>query len=417
MKINTQKINTKYFLFILTIYILTFQDIIQTYIPVFRYFDEVLSLLVFPTAILRSFKSTKIQKDNLLLIVLLIVIIIIGLYSNMKFKYQPLKIALSDMLLILKFFMAYFLSNMLLSEEFVNSNKSKICKHIKLIIYFLFICTILNYIFKIWPGADVRYGILTNKLFYGHPTALAAASIFLLALLELTTENKKEKILPILCIYIVLMSTLRLKAIGAASLIIIMLIYVHKTKKRVTLSKLAILGIIAIVVAYDQIYYYFFEIEQSARNQLLLKSIEIMKDFFPIGTGFATFGSYFSTISYSPVYYEYNLSNIYGLQPDSPDFASDSFWPMIFGQFGVLGTVCYIYCVITIFKDIQKNFSKSNINIYLGKLICLVYLMISSTAESAFVHPMAIPLALIIGIRASNKKYSVNQPMKKIEKE
>lgn len=406
METDTQKKNKKYLLFMLVVYMFAFQNVIQKYIPIFQYFDEVLSLLVFPALVikLKETKNFNIKKNHLILIILLLIIIAIGIYSNIKFKYQQIKFVLSDLLIFLKFFMAYFLSNILLDEDFINDNKSKIYKHIKLIVYFLFTCTVLNYIFNIWPGTDIRFGITSNRLFYEHPTYLSAVSIFLLALLELTRENKKEDVWPIICICIVLATTLRLKAIGAACLAVIMIVYLHKTQKKLTFIKLIILGIIGILLAHDQIIYYFIKIDQSARNQLLLKSFEIMKDFFPIGTGFATYGSYFSAISYSPVYYEYGLSKIQGLQPNAPTFVSDTFWPAIFGQFGVIGTVCYILCIIIIFKNIQGIFKKENVNIYISKLICLIYLIISSTSESAFMHPVAIPLAIIIGIKASTTK-------------
>lgn len=405
MENETQKISTKCLLFIVIVYILVFQDFIQNYISVFQYADELLALFVFPIVIIRIKKTRdfKIKKNHLILIVLLAIITAIGIYSNITFKYQEIKFVLSDLLVFLKFFMAYFLSNMLFDEEFIKSNIRLIRKNIKFIIYFLFVCTMLNYAFKIWPGADIRYGIPSNKLFYGHPTTLAGACIFLLALLELTGKNKKIEFIPLICVSMVLVSTFRLKALAAVLLDIIIIIYLHKTGKKITTAKVIALGIIAIILTFDQIVFYFVEVDSSARKQLLVKSFQIMKDFFPIGTGFATFGSYFSAVSYSPVYYNYGLNNSYGLTPASPVFVSDCFWPMIFGQFGVIGAICYAYCVILIFKNIQAGFSKDNIETYSSKLICLIYLLISSTSESAFVHPISIPLALILGIKVCLK--------------
>ena len=414
MESNIQKKNSKYIIFILLIYMLVFQDFIQRHVPIFQYFDEFLAVLIIPVLILKlkNTESWKIKKNDLIIIVLLSLIVIIGIYANIRFKYQSFRFVLADMLVFLKFFMAYFLSELLLDKEFIDDIKTKLSNHIKFLIYFLFVCTILNYIFKIWPFTGERFGISSNKLFYGQPTALAAVGIFLLALLELVRKNEKKHILPTICISIVISSTLRIKALAAVCLAIALTIYIHKKQKKITLLSIVILAGIAILLAHDQIYYYFFEIDRSARQQLLLKSIEIMKRFFPIGAGFATFGSHFSAVSYSPLYYEYNLYSVYGLSPDSPEFASDSFWPMIFGQFGVLGTICYVYCIILLFKNIQGIFSEENINIYTAKLICLVYLLISSTSESAFVNPMSIPLALIIGIKVSTPKHEEEENKK-----
>ena len=50
-------------------------------------------------------------------------------------------------------------------------------------------------------------------------------------------------------------------------------------------------------------------IPDSARYQLLTKAFEIARDMFPLGAGFATFGSYYSGVYYSSVYAAYGLSN------------------------------------------------------------------------------------------------------------
>lgn len=61
------------------------------------------------------------------------------------------------------------------------------------------------------------------------------------------------------------------------------------------------------------------------------------------------------------------------------------------------GFVCFGAAVIFLFLRVQKLYEIRK-GLYLSGLIVLAYLLIASVAESAFVHPMAIPLAVWLGI-------------------
>ena len=93
----------------------------------------------------------------------------------------------------------------------------------------------------------------------------------------------------------------------------------------------------------------------------------------------------------------YGISNLHELQKGRI-LASDVFWPMIIAQFGLFGTICYVGMLILLFRKIQEGYSKDNKKIYIAKIVSFTYLLISSISESAFVHPIAIPFALIIGV-------------------
>lgn len=403
-----KKIKNDYIFFITCLYLLVFQNILQDYIKVFKYFDEILALLVIPFVLIEAIKNRTqktIKKNNLIIIVSLIALCITGLYSNLEYNIQPFNIYISDLIVVLKFFLVYYLSYIMWPKSFYLKQKEKIFFHIKIITIMLLILSIGNYIFDLFPG-EFRLGIKTNQLYYSHPTYLAAVCIFLLAL----CIRCSEKIISIYSVIniIILISTLRFKAIGSAIAAIIMAIYIDKSNKNLSISKLGLIGLVLLIVAYDQISFYFLENNGYARQELTEKSLEIAKDYFPVGTGFGTYGSYYSTVEYSPVYYTYKLSNIYGLQKKYSIFASDSFWPMIIGQFGYLGTIIYIYILCIVFKMIQTEFNKKNKYNYISKIICIAYLLISSTAESAFVNPLAIPLAILIGTKKDKDEINEN---------
>ena len=383
-------------LYIIIFYILIFQDFLQRYITPLQYFDELLGVIGIIASIYILIKNKfKLKKSNLIFTVSIIIISIIGFYSVLKYKYQTLLNASIDWMLVIKFFAVYSLSQIAFKRILKDKDNRVIRINIQIIIIILFVLTILNYMFNIYDG-QIRLGMKSNKLFFGHQSRLAAVCVALLA--NNIMFSKKINNVYNYMILLVLFSTLRLKAIADAVVSLILIIYITKTNKKLSLLKIGIVGIICVIIAYGQIYSYFVKLDGSARRVLSETSIKIANDYFPIGTGFGTYGSYISGENYSAVYSLYGINNVYGLSQNEAGFVSDTFWPMIVGQFGYLGTLCYLICIILIYRDIQKEYSVTEKKKYLAKILCLLYLIISSTSESAFVHPMAIPLALVLGL-------------------
>lgn len=394
-----KKINLRFVFFILCFYILIFQNLLQSYIEIFKYADEIFALLAVPIFFISSY-STKNRKKNIYenkkIIILLLILLIDGLVSSIMSNLQPANIVLSDMLIVYKFFLVCFLAKFMWNDEFIEKYSRKISIHIKIVILIFVGLTILNYVFNLYP-CEYRFGILANRLFYTHPTYLAGVCVFIYAMYICT--NKKIFDLYCLSIIVILFSTLRFKSLCAVGAILFLIYIINRQNKKLSFSKLIVIGLLIYIIGYNQISVYFFSSNtDTARYQLTSKSVEIAKDYFPIGTGFATFGSYYSGVNYSPVYYMYNISKVYGIQPNFYSYVADTFWPMVLGQFGIIGTVVYIWIIYEIFRKIQSIYTIENKYIYMAKIVCLFYLIISSFAESAFASSIAIPLALIIGI-------------------
>lgn len=384
---------------IIFLYILIFQSVIQGYIKVFQYFDEMLAIISFLYIIFYIIKSRgkiSVNKFSVIIFCFLIIITLIGLFANFKFGYQELNYVFADILVFWKFFLVYFGFELLTKDRIINYQKT-LAKNIKAIVVFLLILTLLNYMFDIFPAMEDRYGISPNQLFFGHPTILTSVCVFLLVTLLYCEKVNKKTYVYIAIILLLILSTLRSKSIGFAIVAIVVLTYINVTDKKINTWKMFIIGIICLVVGYKQIYYYFID-DNTARLELLSTSIEIANDYFPTGTGFGTYGSYFSGQNYSPIYNMYDIDDVWGLREEAPTFISDSFWPMILGQFGYIGTFLYVMCICIIYYKIQKKYSTEAKNIYAAKIIALIYLLIVSIAESAFVNPLSIPLAIILAI-------------------
>lgn len=390
------KRNNSTIIFIAIFVLFVFQKLIQIYLPVFSSFDEFFSLLCIPISIiyiLTNIKKFNASKNSAKIILLLFIIVVIGLFSNFIYEYQPIKIVLSDLLVFMKFYLMYFFSRIYITE---NKIKDISVRRIISIITIIFvILTFIDFRYNIYNHHFYK-GFMENQLFFGHATYLVAACVFLLITNLLFKSNyfSKTNILLILLI----LSSMKGKAIGFIVAYILLYFLVYKRKVILNVSKIMVIAFVCIIFAYDKITTYYFVNDGFARQELTVKSFEIAKDHFPFGTGFGTYGSFFSSVNYSPVYYQYHLSRIYGLQPNNTMFIADTFWPMIIGQFGIVGTLLYLLIIYYLYKNINDEFEKDNVNKYLAKLLGLIYLLISSTSETAFVNPMAIPIAMIMGI-------------------
>lgn len=394
-----KKNNIKYAIFIILFYLFIFQDILQKYIGGIKFLDEIYSALAIPIIIIDIFIKTKnnnfsIKKNNFLIFVGILICIFSGIISSIKNEYQNFIIAISDMFLVLKFFLAIYISKKIFKKEEINEYKKNIAKHCKIIITVFFILAIISYGVKIFP-TDIRYGIKSVQLFYSHSTILVMNVMFVLAIYFWSSQTKIFNIYVIEALFIIA-STLRIKALCMIVVILILYYYIIYKEKKVTINKSMILALIIFIIGYQQINFYFVEIEDSARASLLKTSFQIAEDYFPFGTGFGTYASYMSAENYSEVYYIYGLNNIFGLSEDFNSFMCDSFWPMIIGQFGIVGLIGYLIALLGIFKTIQKIYTYDKYN-YFAAIILFIYMLISSTSESAFVHYMAIPIAMFLG--------------------
>ena len=172
-----------------------------------------------------------------------------------------------------------------------------------------------------------------------------------------------------------------------------------------------LIGVLGLYIAWDQISFYYVELSgQSARSVLTKTSFEIMKEYFPIGTGFGTFASDVAGEYYSPVYVKYGFTQIYELQRES-NFLSDTFWPIIIGQTGFIGTVCYLIALVRLFlKTIKVRLA--DWGAYAAVLFIFIYLLVSSTSEPAFCNAVAIPLAMMLGYALHIENAALNYERK-----
>lgn len=404
MNIKMKK-NFHYYIFLIVLYMFVFEFALMQVSSVFKYWDEIYALLLPVLLIIKQPWRNGIQRDDLKILFLCIVLILLGLFSNIIFRYQTPTAAIKDVLLCMKFFMGIYTTGLLFQNFEFEYYKNDIGKHVKLIIVTLFVLLIIDYMFQVFPCNEIRYGIRCEQLFFGHPTGLSSVAFFLVLMLMIVY---KSTIIDNICValgIILVLATLRVKSFGVVIIFVYLFYSVVVFKKKFYMKNIILLASVVLIVAWEQVYGYFFTITglSNARGALFYKSFQIMRDHFPIGTGFGTYASAPSGEVYSVLYPMYDLDKVWGLSADLSVLVSDTFWPMIFGQFGVLGTIVYIGIIYLIWKKLSEVFYYDKL-LYIACLGVLMYLFVSSTSESAFVNPLALPLSLVLGIAFSHGK-------------
>ena len=268
----------------------------------------------------------------------------------------------------------------------------------RIICWFLFVLSILNtiapnYLFPITEGQ------IGQTLLFGHQTYLTACSVILLLMFSVNYfENNKDLIYIFLSSYLIYVP-MTSKGFGFLGIYWCIFIFLIKLKIRNKIF-LTVVGLsCCVALAYNAIILYFFSSNiYSPRNILLADSIKILVDRLPFGLGFASFGSPVAYKFYSPMYLQLGYDSNYAMGPNaSVNYMSDSFWPCIFAEFGILGTIIFLYILILLFKRGINAYSH-NKRIGFILLLILVYLMISSTAEASFLGINGVSFFLLFSL-------------------
>lgn len=395
--INCISFSIVFFLFVCMI----FQIYLESIILPLKYLDEFISCILFILLLIRLIRyrgtiyiyNKKKWHINLRILVALIIVFFIGVIGNITFEYQNIYAIINDIILVFKGFITYVFVSILFERYSFRKYYKFINNFFRCIVVIIFLLDITNYVIKIYPLGETRI-IPAQQLFFSHPTYLASFCVVIMAILLILQEKYSNNIFYIILMGIVAFTTQRSKVI--AFLVVLMLLYylIIIREKRIKVSLVPVILIVAVLVGYEQISTYLSNPEW-ARTALMNKSIEVANDHFPIGSGFGTFATWNSGVSYSPLYYKYGLSHIWGLSPDMYLFVGDTYWPAIIAQFGYLSLGLVIYIIIQIYKKISISKNKYQ---YLSQISILIYLLILSTSETSFMSPVGPILCLVMAI-------------------
>lgn len=376
-------------LFIILLYI-RFWDTIEA-TPIIQLFlkhvDELLTILMLLYVVL-NFQYLYLEKKSL--IIAASIFYFVGVISTVIFHYQPMIASIMDFAVICdRFFLGY-----LSAFIFCKKNKYTISKFIEFFsrisaILLFVLCVVDMFIVDLFPKADVRMGFASEKLFFPHPTFLATAACTILISLGYSNRRNRNLVWMLMSSFVVF-STERSKALGFVLVYWMMyiLIFVYQNKSYLLMIFGGAIG--AIVIAMDEIQDYFLNTERfSPRSVMMKDGFSLMLKHFPLGTGYATYGSSLAADYYSPLYDMLGYENNWGMSRDFSAFLTDGFWPIIMAQFGFIGLIAFIWMVIY-WVRLSTQKLKTNQIAGFSMLMTMVYFLIMSIAESSFFSPVSL---------------------------
>lgn len=378
------------FVWLIAINLLIFQSPMKDVTPFANYFDEfatvgllVSSVFVF---ILRNGKANRLfSNQELIGLVFLVGFTLVGLlgnyYSGIQMNVKPI---LVDLLACTKFVLVYFSSIVVFDDK--HQLYRVLLQEAKFLLIVMIPFALLNQFFDFGMRFDRRYGLHSFNFLFKHPSTYSQILAGILLLL-LTDAGSNKKWIAV-CLALISLS-LRSTSIAFSAACIVLLINGVSGKMRLT--QLMLIGISVVSFGWGQIQYYFFSIDGGARARLTAVSLEIANRFSPIGSGFATYASNITAQPgyYSPLYYQYGLNSVHGLVPGDISFLSDTFWPIVVGQFGWMGLILFIFCLLSLLIG-RISFSKNHGASWKIAGLFFIYLLLASAGSPAFFHPNAV---------------------------
>lgn len=367
----------------------------------FSYVDELAVLALLAAAVAKTLvhREGGLAKEVRLSIACLGATCALGLLANYLYDIQGVHSAIAvDVFTCIKFPVALISSCVIFRDDDCIFRLVEV--EARLLSVTMLILALANLLFDFGMGAGPRYGLRSSFSFVlGHPTMVVAANVGLTLILFRDRRRNAPWIVMSLAVI-----CLSLRSKGLAYAAVAIFLWITYGKGRLSFFHVALGVLCAVLIGYDQFSYYFFS-DGAARGELTRAAFEIAGDYFPLGSGFATYGSSVTSdpAAYSPLYYQYRLSGIYGLGPTNASFLSDTFWPTVMGQFGWVGACFYVLAVGSLFKWLLDMGTAR-----LSVILCVSYLLISSTSEATLFHPLAIYLALCLGIVLSGQRRAVN---------
>lgn len=383
---------------------LIFRDFFEYSVAgVFGYVDELTALIMLAAGLLTvlakgSMRMLDAKERGLVLCFVLLTIL--GLISSVVQGIQTSTTAIAiDVLLCNKFIAVLFGGLVIFNNRDCSPLLDMLEAEAKILLPLLCVLACANIFFDFGMRVqEYRYGLTPFKFIFSHPVVVVWVSILFCSVL---LRNKRRNMLYIFLGCIAILLTLRSKGICWVAAFAVIILLMREGK--LSLPVIVLGAALVVYFAWDQLTFYYSSTGvTTSRGALQAASFKIANEYFPLGAGFATFGSAVTAsdpMYYSPLYYSYGINTIWGMTIDSPTFIADTFLPIIFGQFGYIGAVI-VTCIFVLLNKIALD-CKPN---WLSLLALTLYLTLSAFSETSIFQPNAITFAFVMALLITGGK-------------
>lgn len=360
------------------------------------YVDEMVTVVALMYLLYCLANKRKTSPNNKKIIVYTILLNLIGVLSSFVNEGNKLFPVIIDAFTCNKFIIV-FTATMFYAQK--NDRMLTILftmnRFIRAILCILGALTSLNFVFGFFPHHGYRMFIPTQKLFFEHPNDLAYVALICAVILVFNSQRYKNDFYLLIATFIVV-STMRMRHV--AMMLIIWVVYFYFIKMR--LRSKFVLGIavaaVALLIGYDQFVNYYGNATET-RGIVTAVSFTLANSHFPLGVGFAGYGSNMARQYYAPIYETLGFTRIWGLNFENDTFLTDQFWPAVIGQFGWIGMILFVLILVQIYKMIAPLLKKK-IFAYISALLLFVYEILTSLGETAYYNPLAVVVFFIMAV-------------------
>ena len=361
-------------------------------LPYVAYYDEIISLFCGAYFFYVAFFKRVADREDIAIFFIFIAISVIAFISNYRSKliseFVPIATDFDALIKIPFPFLA--------AKYMVRNDKDKVTMlyirpFAKVMIFTSFVCGTLSFFVDIGMTGYKRYGIPAFRFIFNNEARLGMI-IACCLLIVVTSEINRKKIViyEVLATFVIIYTTKG--SVYIIPIVYFILLYFSSKDKKLTWKNILIIVAALIPVSSFQIKTYLLD-DMSPRMRLLRNGFVTANDYFPFGSGFATYGSDQANKHYSKLYYKYGFNNVYGMSPKRGAFLNDCYISMVFGEFGYIGAALFFIMMGLIFSQINKyNYSNTRakslcIAIFLSHIIASIGLALikSSIGVCSFV--------------------------------
>ena len=260
-----------------------------------------------------------------------------------------------------------------------------------------------------------HFGFDFLKEIFGHPSRYAT-TCQISGLLYLYCSKRSRRDINVMFSYFVIsLFSLRSKSYAFA-VVAFVLYYVWNGGLKINAGHVLLIVLTACMVLYvswNKLNFYFIIGSGNpdglfARPALYYGALEILKDYFPFGSGLASFATIYAVRPYSHIYYDYGLNKIQGLSESNPVFSVDTFYPSL-AQFGIAGVLLFVLFLSFIWKEIIRMYHRApiyGIDAVRACILIFVSFLTECAVDSTFTQNRGMFMLMLMGMFL-NESYAV----------
>lgn len=315
------------------------------------YFDEGLALVCMFYVIMLLLKR-RLDSSDQISVFLLIAVIAIGLFSNVMsgLAYSWFSVFV-DVISETKFLWTLFAFKYYITSMVYKEMSQMLRLLAKWFCYLAGAFAVISQFINLGMTGSERYGIKSYNFVFSMSFQFLAVALVAIAVLSISKGYKNNRMAyAAVCVGLILAT--KSSPLLFAVMFVFLLFYFQRRMQLKTRT-LVFMAVIILLLGTYQIQTYLMNVN-APRYLFFYYGGKTANTYFPLGSGFATFGSDQAARNYSKLYYQYGFNSLFGMNVKDGSFLSDTFWPMAIGQFGWIGSALYILIYVRIFLSFKR---------------------------------------------------------------